>query len=97
MTTTPKDMFRHESRKYCPTCGATVCDVRVPGEDWIVCDWPPLLPIVGFGRAIVASNCYQHAFGDDDSALYSFDGFRVPGHIASVLVLTHRCPEPGES
>lgn len=80
--------------KTCEKCGATVCDVRVTGEDWIKCDWPPLLPVIEFRHAIVANDFNEYAEmvdGELKPAKYTYTGFRAPGHIASMLMLEHRC------
>lgn len=72
--------------KFCETCGAQVCDVRVADNGWVKADWPPVLPVMEFGTAIIAT-----AGTDLNSAKYTYDGVRAPGHIASMLVVEHNC------
>lgn len=79
------------SRSACPACGAAVAHVKVPGQGWIMGEWPPAAPVARFRDYIVAfEGDFSGSEGSRAEAM-RFEGFRLPGPTAAVLLCEHRC------
>jgi hypothetical protein len=66
--------------------------LRIKGE-WVLGDWPPVVPVIDFDRIVVAGFGKYHKMEDGVLKLdtTSYDAFAIGAPAAAILVQRHEC------